>query len=301
MKSRTRPGTFFGIAALLLGLAAVTGISVGSTVVHWSVIPQVLLARPWPFDSAITVTDEFIVWSVRVPRLLVGVFSGAALSVAGASLQGLFRNPVAGPGIIGASSGAACGAALALVAGLAVQSALWLPLTAFAGAFLAVFLVYAIATRGGRTPVTTLILSGIACGAFFNAIVQLLISLRFADWQVAAQVLYWIMGGLDSRTWTHVWIALPFAITGTAMIVLCSRSLDLTHMGEESAQSLGAEVESTKRSVLIGASLRIASSVAVSGVLAIVGLVAPTSSGSSWGRPTSTCCRAPLSSARRSW
>ncbi len=208
--------------------------------------------------------------------------------LSGASLQGLFRNPLAGPGIIGASSGAACGAALALVSGLAIRSALWLPLAGFAGAFSAVILVYAVATRGGRTPVTALILAGIACGAFFNAMVSLLITLRFADWQVASQVLYWLMGGVDSRAWTHVWIALPFGVAGMATILVCSRSLDLLQMGEESAQSLGADLESTKRWVLVGASLLIASSVAVSGVLAFVGLVVPTSSGWSWARPTGT-------------
>ena len=117
MKSRIRPTRFLAIATALLALAALAGISTGSTSVRWSVIPEVLASRFLAIDGDFTATDEFIVWSVRLPRLLVGMLSGAALAVAGASLQGLFRNPLAGPGIIGASSGAACGAALALVSG----------------------------------------------------------------------------------------------------------------------------------------------------------------------------------------
>ena len=105
--------------------------------------------------------------------------------------------------------------------------------------------------------------------------VSLMISLRFADWQVASQVLHWLMGGLDSRTWTHVWIALPFGAAGTAMILLCTRNLDLMQMGEESAQTLGADIRLTTKRVLVGAALLIASSVSVSGVLAFVGLVVP--------------------------
>lgn len=275
MKHRVRPGPFLVLAAVLVALAGLLGISIGSTPMPWRVVARVMAAHVFDLEGAFTETQDFIVWSVRLPRVLVGMLSGASLAVAGAALQGLFRNPLAGPGVIGTSAGAACGAVLVFVAGLASQSALWIPLSGFAGALGALALVYGIATRGGRTPVTTLILAGIACGAFFNAMTSLLISVSFSEWQVATQVMFWMMGGLDSRSWVHVWIALPFALTGSCLILFRGRSLDLMLMGEETAQSLGADTESTKRTVLVGAGLLTAASVSVSGVLAFVGLVVP--------------------------
>ncbi len=275
MRFRAPLGLFLVGAAAFTALAAIGGIAIGTTSLPWKTVAEVLGARLVGVEGAASPTDDFIVWSVRLPRVLVGMLSGGSLAVAGAAMQGLFRNPLADPGVIGTSSGAACGAVAVFVSGLAAQSALWLPLASFAGAFGAVFLVYTLATAGGRTPVSTLILAGIACGAFCNALTSLLLSLSFADWQVAAEVMFWLMGGLESRTWVHVWIALPFTAAGSALIVAHSRNLDLMLLGEESAQSLGANVEATKRTVLVGASLATAASVATSGVLAFVGLIVP--------------------------
>lgn len=234
-----------------------------------------LASRLGPFNGTFSETEEFIVWSVRLPRIIVGVLSGGALAVAGAALQGLFRNPLAGPGVIGTSAGAACGAVLVLMTGLAAHSALWLPLASFAGGLLALCLAYGMATSGGKTPLTALILSGVACGAFFGAMTSLLISLRFEDWQVASEVVFWMMGGLDSRSWVHVWIALPFVALGAGLVFFRSRELDLMLTGDESAQTLGADAEWTKRTVLVGAAMLTGASVAVSGILAFVGLVVP--------------------------
>ena len=259
----------------MLGIAGIAGMSIGTTPLDWDVIVQVLASRLFSLDGSFSETEDFIVWSVRLPRVLVGVLSGGALAVAGAALQGLFRNPLAGPGIIGTSAGASFGAVLMLLTGLAAQSALWLPLAAFFGAFAALWLAYGIATSGGRTPVATLILAGIACGAFFTAMTSLLISLSFHEWQVASEVVFWMMGGLDSRSWVHVWIALPFVAGGTGVVWFCSRNLDLMLMGEESARTLGADTQATQRAVLVGAAMLTAASVAVSGVLAFVGLVVP--------------------------
>ena len=266
---------FFAIGGALLALSALLGIAIGTTPISWRIMLEVIGAHLTPFEGTFNQTEDFIVWSIRLPRVLVGMLSGGSLAVAGAAMQGLFRNPLADPGVIGTSAGAACGAVFVFITGLAAQSALWVPLAGFGGAFGAVFLVYALATRGGKTPVATLVLAGIACGAFFNAMTSLLISISFSEWQVASQVMFWMMGGLDSRTWVHVWISLPFTLTGSALILAHSRPLDLMLMGEESARSLGADVEATKRTVLVGAALVTAASVAVSGVLAFVGLVVP--------------------------
>lgn len=275
MNSQVRFGAFLACGAIGLAALALAGIATGTAPLPWTTILGVIASHVFPGESQHTATEDFIVWSVRLPRVLVGMLSGGSLAVAGAAMQGLFRNPLADPGVIGTSSGAACGAVFVFVAGLAAQSALWLPLASFVGAFGAVFLVYALATSGGKTPVATLVLAGIACGALFNAITSLLISLSFADWQVASEVMFWLMGGLDSRGWTHVWIALPFSLAGTAVVLAYSRDLDLMLLGEESAQALGTDVELTKRVVLLGASLATAASVAVSGILAFVGLVVP--------------------------
>lgn len=275
MRSRVRFGAFLACGTAGLAALALAGIATGTAPLPWTTILGVIASHVFPVESQHTATEDFIVWSVRLPRVLVGMLSGGSLAVAGAAMQGLFRNPLADPGVIGTSSGAACGAVFVFVAGLAAQSALWLPLASFVGAFGAVFLVYALATSGGKTPVATLVLAGIACGALFNAITSLLISLSFADWQVASEVMFWLMGGLDSRGWTHVWIALPFSLAGTAVVLAYSRDLDLMLLGEESAQALGTDVELTKRVVLLGASLATAASVAVSGILAFVGLVVP--------------------------
>ena len=270
-----RPPAFLAVAAAMLFCAGLLGMSIGTTKLDWDVILQVIASHVTSFDGTFATTEDFIVWSVRLPRVLVGMLSGGALAVAGAALQGIFRNPLAGPGVIGTSAGATCGAVLVLITGVAPRSPLWLPLAAFLGAFLALSVAYGIATTGGRTPVTTLILAGIACSAFFSAMTSLMISLRFHEWQVAAEVMFWMMGGLDNRSWAHVWIALPFVAVGALLVFVYSRELDMVAMGEEAARTLGANTESTTRIVLIGAAMLTAASVAVSGILAFVGLVVP--------------------------
>lgn len=275
MRARALPASFFACSAALLAVAVVLGLAIGTTPLSWTTVLGVLSKRILPVGDTFGEAEEFIVWSVRLPRVLVGMLSGGSLALAGAAMQGLFRNPLADPGVIGTSAAAACGAVAVFVTGLAAHSALWLPLASFVGAFGAALLVYALATRGGVTPVATLVLAGIACGSFFSAATSLLISISFVDWQVAAEVMFWLMGGLDSRAWVHVWIALPFALAACALLLACSRDLDLLSLGEESAQSLGLDVERTKQLALLGASLATAASVAVSGILAFVGLVVP--------------------------
>ena len=275
MRTRALPASFFACSAALLAVAAVLGLAIGTTPLSWTTVLGVLATRIFPIVDGFGETEEFIVWSIRLPRVLVGMLSGGSLALAGAAMQGLFRNPLADPGVIGTSAAAACGAVAVFVTGLAAHSALWLPLASFVGAFGAALLVYSLATRGGVTPVATLVLAGIACGSFFSATTSLLISISFVDWQVAAEVMFWLMGGLDSRAWVHVWIALPFTLAACGLLLACSRDLDLLSLGEESAQSLGLDVERTKQLVLLGASLATAASVAVSGILAFVGLVVP--------------------------
>ena len=151
----------------------------------------------------------------------------------------------------------------------------WLPLFAFAGALAALATVYAVATRAGRTPVATLLLAGIALGSLSTAIATLLISLSVVNWQVANEVVFWLMGGLDNRTWTHVWMCLPPVALGAVAARWHTRDLDLLLLGEESAASLGVDVERVRRTMLATAAMLTGAAVAVSGVIGFVGLIVP--------------------------
>jgi len=276
IKSRVNPTVYFALGACLLCLAAVAGILVGSTTLSWETIVRVIGTHLFSLSGeGISQADDVIVWTIRVPRVFVAALSGASLAAAGASMQGLFRNPLAEPGVVGVSAGAGLGAVIAFVTGLVSQSALWLPLCAFVVALATLFGVYTLSTRGGRTPIATLLLAGIAVGSFLTAMTSLLISMNFIDWQVAAEILYWMMGGLDSRSWVHVWIALPFTLLGAGLTIWFARDLDLMLMGEETSASLGVDVQTLKRGILVAVALLTASSVAVSGILSFVGLVVP--------------------------
>ena len=257
----------------------VAAVAIGSTGIPWVTVSRVLAAKALPAGwvdlAGIPESEQVIIWLIRVPRVVVAGLAGAALAVAGAQLQGVFRNPLAEPSVIGVSQGAALGAVISFVTGLTARSPLWLPLAAFTGAFLALFAVYLIATRGGRTPIPTLLLAGIALGAMLSACSSLLISLSFVSWEVAAEIVFWMMGGLDSRTWTHVWISLPLVALGVLISLWYSRDLDLLLLGEEASKSLGVDAESVKRTILTTGALLAGTAVAVSGIVGFVGLIVP--------------------------
>ena len=269
----------FPVVSALLVVVAVAGVAIGSTTIAWEVVLRVvatkILPAAWIDPGPVSDADQAIVWLIRTPRVIVAGLVGAALAAAGTQLQGVFRNPLAESSIIGVSQGAALGAVIAFISGLTASSALWLPLAAFVGAFLALFTVYLIASRSGRAPVATLLLAGIALGAMITACSSLLISLSFVDWQIAGEIVFWLMGGLDSRTWTHVLICAPFVVLGLLVAFWYSRDLDLLLLGEETATALGVDVEPVRRAVLVSAALLTASAVAVSGVVGFVGLVVP--------------------------
>lgn len=277
--SPARVGAFFVTVALLLGAAFVAGIAVGSAPIAPGAVARVLASHFLPahwFDlSDVSESTQVIVWLVRAPRVVVAACVGASLAVAGAQMQGLFRNALASPDVIGSSSGGALGAVLALSTGLATRSLFYLPIMSFVGALASLFLVYAIATRRGRTPVATLLLAGVAVNALVGAATSFLISLRWVRWEVAQEILFWLMGGLDSRTWQHVWLALPCCAVGLIIAFVYARDLDVLLLGEEAALAVGTEVEKVKRMVITGAALLTGGAVAVSGVVGFVGLIVP--------------------------
>lgn len=215
-----------------------------------------------------------IIWKIRLPRVLLAVLVGSSLSVAGAAFQGMFKNPMADPFVIGISSGAALGATIGIVMGANI-SILGLPsisIFAFIGALLSVFLVYNIARVNQTIPVTTLLLSGVAVGQLFTALMSLIMVLFDNDMK---KIIYWTMGGLSAKGWDPVIrLAIPL-ILAMIGVGLFSRELNILLLGEESAKSMGINVERTKRYIILLGSFMTALVVSVSGIIGFVGLIIP--------------------------
>ncbi len=270
---------YFSVVTLLLVIFVVLGIAVGSVSIAPERVVRVLLAQilpnGWIETASVSEAQQVIVLLIRTPRVIIAALVGASLALAGAQMQGLFKNPLASPDIIGTSAGGALGAVLAFALGLSARSLFYLPVFAFVGAFVALFTVYFIATRRGRTPIATLLLAGIALGALIGAATSFLITSTSVRFEVAQEILFWLLGGLDNRTWAHVWIALPCVALGSSVSLFYTRELDLLLAGEEIALSLGVEVERTKRILLTVTALLTGAAVAVSGVVGFVGLIVP--------------------------
>jgi len=266
------------ILALSLALVGVLlwATAAGSVALPFRGVLGALLARaglPGGDASALGVTGEAILFSVRLPRVLLAALVGGGLAVVGAVLQAVFRNPLADSGLLGIGSGAALGAVLAVNLGLSTTVFFALPLAAFAGAMAAMLAVYLIAGAAGRSGLSGLLLTGIAVSALAGAGTSVLL-VATEEFRVKT-VLFWLAGGLDGRGWTHVQAGATFVLTGVALLVWLGRPLDVLSLGEEEAASLGLPVRAT-RLVLLGlASLVAGACTAVAGSVPFVGLMAP--------------------------
>ncbi|MGW4276352.1 FecCD family ABC transporter permease [Streptomyces seoulensis] len=216
---------------------------------------------------------ESVLWNVRFPRIVLALLVGASLGCAGALTQGVFGNPLAEPGVIGVSSGAAVGAVAAIALGIDVLGAWTVPVFAFVTGLGTVLLVYAMARSGGRTEVVTLILTGIAVNAFALALIGLF--LFFADTAAVNQITFWQLGSLSQATWPKVLAVLPCAVLGLTLAPLHSRRLDLLALGERPARHLGVDVERLRITLVLIVALLTAAAVSVSGIIGFVGLVVP--------------------------
>ncbi|WP_254272128.1 vitamin B12 ABC transporter permease BtuC [Haloarcula marina] len=225
-----------------------------------------------PFGFAVDDLQRQIVLRVRLPRILLGAVVGFSLAAAGTIMQGIFRNPMADPSIIGVSSGAAVGAVAFIVAPVALPFGLGLRAAAFSGALLAAFGVYLIATQNGQTPVATLLLAGVAVQTFLGAVVSFLL---LHSGESIRRALFWLMGHLKGASWPEVWSSLLLVLVPFAVLMVYARDLNVLLLGEEDAQSLGIDVERTKRILLAFASLTTAAGVAVAGIIGFVGLIVP--------------------------
>jgi iron complex transport system permease protein len=251
------------VAALLLGPA---GLDPGR------VLLEVLDRLPFvDVESGLSSREAAIVWELRVPRAVLGGLVGATLAVAGAAYQGVFRNPLADPYLLGVAAGAGLGATLAIVA--VGSSSVLVPIAAFAGALVAVLATYALgAAGGGRRTGTTLILAGVAVAAFLTA-AQTFVQQRNAD--TIREVYSWILGRLGTTGWSDVALMAPYAVVSIVAIVLHRRLLDVLAVGEEEARTLGVRPERVRTAVVVAATLGTAGAVAASGLIGFVGIVVP--------------------------
>jgi iron complex transport system permease protein len=223
------------------------------------------------FHSSASAVSQAIVWEVRLPRVVLGGIVGAMLAAGGASYQGVFRNPLADPYLLGIAAGAGLGATIVIVANGGSTS--WLPVVAFAGGAAAVSLTYVVGARfGGRSSGTSIVLAGVAVAALFTATQTFLQQQHAQDLQT---VYSWILGSLSVATWSDVWLILPYAIVSAAALLMHRRLLDVLRLSEEEVASLGVNPARVRLAVVAAATLGTAAAVSVSGLIGFVGIIVP--------------------------
>lgn len=224
-------------------------------------------------DDSVPANERFLVLHVRLPQVLLLGLIGAALSCSGAALQATFENPLADPGVLGVSGGAALGAVLAIHCGLAETVFLSMPACAFSGGLAASLLVYTLTYLGGRPSAATLLLTGVAVGSMTVAGVSLVMVLT-REHRVQ-ELLFWLVGGVRNQTWEHLWIAIPPISAGLAGLLALHRRLDALLLGEEQALAVGVPVAATRIWILVFTALATGAATAVGGTIGFVGLMVP--------------------------
>jgi iron complex transport system permease protein len=266
---------WIGGLSLALGLSMLVGVSLGETSLSWSQVSGSLLHAAGLGSGPTDPVAYAIVVQLRLPQVLCGALVGGALALAGALLQGLFRNPLAAPSLVGVTAGGAFGAVLAYHLGLAASFLMAVPASAFVGALVVSFVVYVLSTRGGETHIPTLLLTGIAFTALVGAATAAVLALSLRSWGVAREIIFWSLGGLEDRRWEHVLMVLPAVVVGSGGGLLYSKELNILALGERQAASMGVETAAVKRNVLALAALATGAAVAAAGIIGFVGLVVP--------------------------
>ena len=268
---RLRPRVLVTAIAVLLG-AVVAGLLVGpvSLPVGGTLSELVDRLPLISLDSGLDDRQAAIVWELRFPRVVLGALVGASLSVSGAAYQGVFRNPLADPYLLGVAAGAGLGATLVIVSGGASEL---IPVAAFLGAIVAVIVAYVLGSLGsGPRSGATLILAGVAVAAFFTA-AQTFVQQQNAD--TVREVFTWILGRLSTSGWSEVAVLAPYTLVGVTVILLHRRLLDVLAVGEEEAATLGVDPRRVRLIVVAAATLTTAAAVAVSGLIGFVGIIVP--------------------------
>lgn len=225
-------------------------------------------------NNSIDDSIKYIILNIRLPRIIVSYFVGGILSVCGASYQGLLKNPMADPYILGISSGAAFGATLSIVffGGAKIFGISSITLTAFIGAILVIFIVYNIAKIGNEIPVSTLLLSGIAMSQFLAALMAVMMMLFDESLQ---KIIYWTMGSLSGKGWDDVLTIIPYSLIGFLILFYYSNEMNILLLGDENANNLGVNSAKVKKIILITASIMTGVAVSISGIIGFVGLIVP--------------------------
>ncbi|MCJ7764031.1 MAG: iron chelate uptake ABC transporter family permease subunit [Dehalococcoidales bacterium] len=285
---RSRILSILGLLVILL-LVITFATSIGSVNIPFTTTFSVLVSKlPFidipiePIDGIRVIDIEKIVIDIRLPRVILAGLVGAALALAGATYQGLFRNPLADPYLIGVAQGAALGAVIGFlipVSGAGIGIGL-VPILAFVGALLSVTVVYLLARVGRTVPVTTLILAGVALGALLGAIVAYL---AITSGPMLHGIMYWLSGSFSLSQWSEVWIVLPIVAVGSIIILLFSRLLNIMQLDEEQAQQLGINVEKLKLILLAVATMVTAAAVSFVGIIGFVGIITPHAVRLIWG------------------
>jgi iron complex transport system permease protein len=254
----------FPVALLLLGLLALTSLAVGD--MHLS---------PAQIISGLFQRDELastILWNIRLPRMLVSMMVGAALASSGLVMQAYFRNSLASPGLLGVTSGGAAGAVVMIGLGWASASIFVLPVAAIVGAMTSTAVVIMLARRGASTE--RLLLAGVALNALLGAVTSYVLANFTLSYERNARILFWLLGGLEDRTWEHVLMASPILVAG-ALLWPLGRPMDLLSLGSREAQSLGVDIKRLRRSMLALSTVLTALATAVAGTVGFVGLIVP--------------------------
>lgn len=262
------------LLALLLVATALFSITSGASDVTAATVLRDLFGD----SDAVTVRDRIIIYDIRLPRLLLGILVGAALAVSGAVMQGLFRNPLADPGLVGVSSGASLGAVSMIVLGPTLLGplnqalgTLALPVMAFVGGLATTLILYQVATRHGRTSVATMLLAGIALAALAMAMTGILIFM--ADDRQLRDLTFWSLGSLAGATWSKIYAVAPIIIAALAVSPFLARGLNALALGEPTAHHMGVPVQRLKYAAILAVSAAVGASVAVSGGIGFVGIV----------------------------
>ncbi|MBU0643311.1 MAG: iron ABC transporter permease [Alphaproteobacteria bacterium] len=264
--------------ALVLALIVVMLLSLGWGAASGIDVPGALAAKAGIGTASLR--DMAIVWDIRMPRMVTGALVGAALAVSGTVMQGLFRNPLADPGLVGVSAGAGFGAVAAIVLGgflpvaiQAVTGAALIPLAAFLGGWASTLILYKIATRGGHTSVATMLLAGIALGALTGAVTGFIVY-RASDDQLR-DLTFWGMGSVAGATWAKLLAAGPIIVLTLISAPFLARALDALALGEPVANHLGVDVQRMKRLAILSVAASVGACVAITGGIGFVGIVVP--------------------------
>lgn len=260
---------------IFLIISIILSTAIGAAEISFRTAGDIIIGQSFGFNfSEVEAKYETIIWEIRLPRVVLAFFVGASLAMAGAAFQGLLQNPLADPYTIGVSSGAAVGATIGflLPAVAFIPRLLTIPIFGFLGGGLALFVVYQMARIGGKVPVVTLLLAGVVVSSFLSAVISMLM---IFSGEALHGIFFWLAGGLSGRGWGHVGIMIPYFLLGGIVLFYFSRELNVLLAGEETALSLGIEVEKVKRNILLAASLVTAAAVSVSGMIGFVGLIIP--------------------------